>query len=814
MAKQKNIKIVYQVDTSQVKAAEGQVNKAKTATDNLKKSTKDLGTQSTQTGQQYKLTIRGLTDELNILKMKIQDTAITDKQRLDQLIPKYREVKAQVDALNKSIEGTAKSGAAVGVSLGSIYNSVRLALTAGLIKETADAVIQMTALAGKIEGVKRAFDKLPNSIVLMEELRQRTHGALTELELMQKALQARNFGIPIEQLGKLLEFAAIKSQQTGVSIQYLTDSIVTGLGRESIKILDNLQIDIGKLKKRMEETGRSMREVVGEIVNEELIKMGGYLETGETKVNRLKSAWADFGASVSKSLEASGAIQYLTELIKTADAFLESQRRGVGIKQVFIEKDAITKAVKDIERFKDVNKEILADRSKNLDFIQQEINKADQLAASNKINNMILKEMLKDEMDMSKRTAMMDQMAGRAAAIIETNAYIDVLKQYKQSLDITNELEEKEGLTLGGLAKMLDDATAKRKGMLASDRQGIKMINLEIEAIQRMIDKLNLLGATRDDVPLIQDSALDENGEVVDESVKTGTANFNKRKDLMSGLIELWDKQNAAKKKANQKAEKEDERSWKRIADLALGSAHNVLSMLNEFASKREDLTSDRIEKEKEALDTHYEDILARTGDNSRARQRVELEYEQKKKELEAQAEAEEIAAAERTRIREKKERLRQIAIDTAAGIVRAVAISPGGVKGWIQAGIIAGTAIAQAAIVSKFKDGVIDLKGPGSETSDSIPAMLSRRESVMTAAETKSSLGILKNIRARKLDDRIFEKLVVNGPAQQQTDFSPVIKAIEKNRPANIIREGSILYETKEIQKGLKKKIRRASFG
>ena len=42
-----------------------------------------------------------------------------------------------------------------------------------------------------------------------------------------------------------------------------------------------------------------------------------------------------------------------------------------------------------------------------------------------------------------------------------------------------------------------------------------------------------------------------------------------------------------------------------------------------------------------------------------------------------------------------------------------------------------------QARASAGFKDGVIDLEGPGTETSDSIPAWLSRGESVITASST-----------------------------------------------------------------------------
>lgn len=55
------------------------------------------------------------------------------------------------------------------------------------------------------------------------------------------------------------------------------------------------------------------------------------------------------------------------------------------------------------------------------------------------------------------------------------------------------------------------------------------------------------------------------------------------------------------------------------------------------------------------------------------------------------------------------------------------------------------------------FKDGVIDLQGPGTSTSDSIPAWLSKGESVMTARETEENYHLLKGIRMD--DDRMITR-------------------------------------------------------
>jgi uncharacterized protein len=64
----------------------------------------------------------------------------------------------------------------------------------------------------------------------------------------------------------------------------------------------------------------------------------------------------------------------------------------------------------------------------------------------------------------------------------------------------------------------------------------------------------------------------------------------------------------------------------------------------------------------------------------------------------------------------------------------------------------------------------------------DSIPARLSRGESVITAEATASSRNLLEAIQERKIDDSILNKMAKSGGAQINVfDDSNIIKAIEK---------------------------------
>jgi len=63
------------------------------------------------------------------------------------------------------------------------------------------------------------------------------------------------------------------------------------------------------------------------------------------------------------------------------------------------------------------------------------------------------------------------------------------------------------------------------------------------------------------------------------------------------------------------------------------------------------------------------------------------------------------------------------------------------------SAGVAVGTILSKSP--PKFAKGVIGLHGPGTETSDSIAAYLSRGESVITAERTKQYKPILEQIQA-----------------------------------------------------------------
>lgn len=173
---------------------------------------------------------------------------------------------------------------------------------------TVDKIVQFTKeaykLAGQAQGVYNAFSRL-NRPGLLNDLKEATRGTTDELKLMQTAVQANNFKIPLDQLATYLKFATNRAIETGESVDYLVNSLVLGIGRKSPLILDNLSISTVRLREELAKTG-DMAKAVGNIIEEEMKKGGDAIETSAVKTQKLGAALKDLMVTVGNSQPVKG----------------------------------------------------------------------------------------------------------------------------------------------------------------------------------------------------------------------------------------------------------------------------------------------------------------------------------------------------------------------------------------------------------------------------------------------------------------------------------------------------------------------------
>lgn len=154
------------------------------------------------------------------------------------------------------------------------------------VAEAAEVGMEMAETS---DGVTKAFKDM-NQPDLLDNLRKATKGTVNDVQLMTAAVQAKNFRIPLEDLGKYLQFAQLKAQQTGQSVDYMTNSIVTGLGRKSPMILDNLGISAAEISEKTKETGDFMKAVAS-IVDNQLAEAGDTYISAADKAAQKTAEW-------------------------------------------------------------------------------------------------------------------------------------------------------------------------------------------------------------------------------------------------------------------------------------------------------------------------------------------------------------------------------------------------------------------------------------------------------------------------------------------------------------------------------------------
>lgn len=237
-------------------------------------------------------------------------------------------VGADISKLQAEMQKAAVSVNSFSSKIASLAGGLAIGLGA---KEAVSAALELSKLAGQAEGVRNAFNQLQGSAQVMMQLKAATQNTVSELDLMKAAVQANNFSIPIQQLGALFEFAHQRAVATGQSVEYLTRSIVTGIGRKSPLILDNLGISAIDLKEKLKGVGTEAATVadvakaVGEIAEESLRKAGKAAENAATQSEQLSASWENLKVSLGDLVNEAGLpklINFLREGVELIGLFL------------------------------------------------------------------------------------------------------------------------------------------------------------------------------------------------------------------------------------------------------------------------------------------------------------------------------------------------------------------------------------------------------------------------------------------------------------------------------------------------------------
>ena len=147
--------------------------------------------------------------------------------------------------INVKEKGAKKAAGNIGLVTKSMKNmAAQVAIAAGGMELFRKAI----GRSAEVEGVKRGFDNLAKSLGFSAEafdrFKEATDGTIDNLTLMKKANTAMLLGITDseEQMADMFDVAQRLGQSLGIDTVQSIDSLVTGMGRQSKLMLDNLGI--------------------------------------------------------------------------------------------------------------------------------------------------------------------------------------------------------------------------------------------------------------------------------------------------------------------------------------------------------------------------------------------------------------------------------------------------------------------------------------------------------------------------------------------------------------------------------------------
>ena len=216
----------------------------------------------------------------------------------------------------------------------------------GVISKVTSLAQESMDVAKQAEGIEIAFKRIDKP-GLLANLRKETHDTINDMQLMQQAVKFANFDLPVEQLGKLLAFAQQQAKDTGESLDYMVNSLVDGMTRQSPKILDNLGLSAQKIKEKTAETGDFVQGVIS-IIQERMEKTGGYAETAADRTAKANARMVNAQMELGKQLSPIraqmagifgkaklGMIETITWILKNRDTLL-SLAKVIGVVAVAI----------------------------------------------------------------------------------------------------------------------------------------------------------------------------------------------------------------------------------------------------------------------------------------------------------------------------------------------------------------------------------------------------------------------------------------------------------------------------------------------
>lgn len=673
---------------------------------------------------------------------------------------KIDETKGKIAALTGEIN---KSGGSMVNTFKNVAASVGLAFSVQQILRFGKELVN---LALDAEEVKTAFANL-NNPQLLDNLRTAVSGTVDDVTLMKQALKAESLGIPVEQLASAFAFAERRAGALGLTTEQVIESIIQGIGSKSTRAFTSMGIDALRVQDALKGLNAETAEVgdiakaMGDIFTEELGKMGESVDSNSDKVARLNAQWTNFKTEAGGAiLSVIGPIIDLTDkaggLESILNTFINSASGGfLGLAKVI--GLATKSSAIDIQYLAGV-----------VSGLQQKLSGVADIPEEFKVD--VFKDMPKSI------AALNEELAKLKTAFDQTES----LQQRAFLLDRITQLTDEITIATGGETEAMkanrlerekqNEATRKFNESLTEAKKNLVLFSRLLPILQGAADAVTGAGETSEEIQ----TEIDNRNKRIDAAIREARAalqlnqqtledkkkllEFERDQELKNTELTESERLLIIQKYRDKEKELEDQAKAERVERVAQtvsdirGIAAGANEVISEIISKKLNdelsLIEDQREAQLESLDKQLEnEKLSAKQRESILKQRAALEEDFEKKTEQAREEA----AKKQLKFTIAGIVLNQSAAiaSAIAGAVAQAAGNPIGIAAILAITlplILSGMAQAMsAANAVELAEGEVGLKGPGSTKSDSIPARLSRGESVITAEGTNLDPDLLR---------------------------------------------------------------------
>jgi len=782
---------------------------------------------------------RELQELLRIRRQTYSQEEIRDyNRRMDEARERVRQLGGETRNLqttNRDLVGTFRNiGAAVGIAFG-----VQQLLSFG--KELLD-------IGYKAKGVNKAFDAIADSRDLAA-LQAATGFGVADLQLKQLAVRANAFKISLETLPKLLQFATIRAAETGQEVDYLVNSIIDGIGRKSTLVIDNLGIGAAELQAEFKRTG-DFAAAVGNIIDKEMGKAAITIEEAVPPTQRLAAGFENLKQKSAILLV--GFIDFNKEYINTVLKVASTQENvGKAILTAstlgfFITPEDIAVADEAVKKLKEYNAEI------NRLLSAEGMSESELITIISQINTVLLTQaggFTAASQALAKYNAALNALGQEAVKPIVTLESLDgelkVLKETLDKTDISSPLFSSLIAQIKALEERIENLTNPTvrgsipylEAQIAKLQERQQRLNISIDGnIEKYGDLQREIVELQRQIVLFQNIA-DPFAKVNFEAIDTGIDVTKTQLERLDEIFQALGDQIGYATKQQEKFLEEMEKTKSKLPeietelekyirvqnDLRLKSeetANTLAATLREtslsvitdltglfstIGQQQSDAIIRQLDGEKARAQEHF-DIMREIG------QRQVENGEITKEQLFNQEAAynEKINALEERQAAIRKQQLRRQAIAEKAnasfqviiGASAAIGKNLGNIPALIAIGIASAAqlAVIAATPIPEFAKGVVGLQGKGTATSDDIPAMLSRGESVITAKATQRHKDALDAMNKGNYDKFVQQRYIMPIlQAKKEKDSQSFANNLASSMKSQGFDDTMLIHETRK---------------